>query len=153
MNGLCIPKNVHVFDFVHVSGWLLFIISSLFLITFYRYFWYSSRIIQTCLLFDSYSSQKCYEVKYFLKIKLKNCNSDLYLLINAFLLKAKVDTYISKYSNSSIYVAVGSKKRRCKSKRCNTVIRQAFLLIQYSFICKQYFFCSDREHQYFFDRW
>ena len=35
----------------------------------------------------------------------------------------------------------------------NTVFRQAFLLIQYSFICKQYFFCSDREYQYFFDRW
>ena len=34
-----------------------------------------------------------------------------------------------------------------------TVFRQAFLLIQYSFICKQYFFCSDREYQYFFDRW
>ena len=32
----------------------------------------------------------------------------------------------------------------------NTVFRQAFLLIQYSFICKQYFFCSDREYQYFF---
>ena len=30
------------------------------------------------------------------------------------------------------------------------VFRQAFLLIQYSFICKQYFFCSDREYQYFF---
>ena len=25
-----------------------------------------------------------------------------------------------------------------------TVFRQAFLLIQYSFICRQYFFCSDR---------
>ena len=35
----------------------------------------------------------------------------------------------------------------------DTVFRQAFLLIQYSFICKQYFFCSDREYQYFFDRW
>ena len=34
-----------------------------------------------------------------------------------------------------------------------TVFRQAFLLIQYSFICKQYFFCSDGEYQYFFDRW
>ena len=32
----------------------------------------------------------------------------------------------------------------------NTVFRQAFLLIQYSFNCKQYFFCSDREYQYFF---
>ena len=31
---------------------------------------------------------------------------------------------------------------------CYTVFRQAFLLIQYSFICKQYFFCSDREYQY-----
>ena len=31
-----------------------------------------------------------------------------------------------------------------------TVFRQAFLLIQYSFVCKQYFFCSDREYQYFF---
>ena len=30
-----------------------------------------------------------------------------------------------------------------------TIFRQAFLLIQYSFICKQYFFCSDREYQYF----
>ena len=38
-------------------------------------------------------------------------------------------------------------------KTFNTVFRQAFLLIQYSFICKQYFFCSDREYQYFFDRW
>ena len=36
------------------------------------------------------------------------------------------------------------------SKVSNTVFRQAFLLIQYSFICKQYFFCSDREYQYFF---
>ena len=35
----------------------------------------------------------------------------------------------------------------------NTVFRQVFLLIQYSFMCKQYFFCSDREYQYFFDRW
>ena len=34
-----------------------------------------------------------------------------------------------------------------------TVFRQALLLIQYSFIFKQYFFCSDREYQYFFDRW
>ena len=32
----------------------------------------------------------------------------------------------------------------------NSVFRHAFLLIQYSFICKQYFFCSDREYQYFF---
>ena len=32
----------------------------------------------------------------------------------------------------------------------NTVFRQAFLLIQYSFIFKQYVFCSDREYQYFF---
>ena len=32
----------------------------------------------------------------------------------------------------------------------NTVFRQAFLLIQYSFICTKYFFCSDREYQYFF---
>ena len=35
----------------------------------------------------------------------------------------------------------------------NTVFRQAFLLIQYSFICKQHFFCSDREYQHFLDRW
>ena len=34
-----------------------------------------------------------------------------------------------------------------------TIFRQAFLLIQYSFISKQYFFCSDREYQYFFDKW
>ena len=34
-----------------------------------------------------------------------------------------------------------------------TVFRQAFLLMQYSFICEQYLFCSDREYQYFFDRW
>ena len=37
-------------------------------------------------------------------------------------------------------------------KNGTTVFRQAFLLIQYSFICKQYFFCSDREYQYFVDR-
>ena len=35
-------------------------------------------------------------------------------------------------------------------KKTYTVFRQAFLLIQYSFICKQYFSCSDREYQYFF---
>ena len=40
-----------------------------------------------------------------------------------------------------------------KKMKSNAVFRQAFLLIQYSFICKQYFFCSYREYQYFFDRW
>ena len=34
----------------------------------------------------------------------------------------------------------------------NTVFRQAFLLIQYSFICKQYYFCSNREYQYIFNK-
>ena len=37
----------------------------------------------------------------------------------------------------------------CHCQTVYTVFRQAFLLIQYSFICKQYFFCSDREYQYF----
>ena len=33
---------------------------------------------------------------------------------------------------------------REEHKNNNTVFRQAFLLIQYSLICKQYFFCSHR---------
>ena len=68
---------------------------------------------------------------YFLVSFLDNCfylnNNTLILNLNAFKIIRSVETY-------NVY----------------TVIRQAFLLIQYSFIYKQYFFCSDREYQYFF---
>ena len=48
---------------------------------------------------------------------------------------------------------VSTKKQTNIVIKINIVFRHEFLLIQYSFICKQYFFCSDREYQYFFDRW
>ena len=114
-----------------------------------------SKIIE----YAAYFSRMCFRTNVYVKLgrfwncnlcahAFNNCNSviaiySIYLFINYKTIT--IDHVLGAVSQTRV-----SGGNRTHDPHANTVFRQAFLLIQYSFICKQYFFLFRQRISIFF---